>query len=31
MNSITLNADLAAVSRLVVEGAMLVYTFAFRS
>jgi cytochrome c-type biogenesis protein CcsB len=29
MNSITLNADLAAVSRLVVEGAMLVYTFAF--
>ena len=31
MNSITLNADLAAVSRLVVEGAMLVYTFAFLS
>jgi cytochrome c-type biogenesis protein CcsB len=29
MNSITLNADLAAVSRLVVEGAMLIYTFAF--
>jgi cytochrome c-type biogenesis protein CcsB len=29
MNSITLNADLAAISRLVVEGAMLVYTFAF--
>ena len=29
MNSITLNADLAAVSRLVIEGAMLVYTFAF--
>ena len=29
MNSISLNADLAAISRLVVEGAMLVYTFAF--
>jgi cytochrome c-type biogenesis protein CcsB len=29
MNSISLNADLAAVSRLVIEGAMLVYTFAF--
>ena len=29
MNSISLNADLAAVSRLVIEGAMLIYTFAF--
>ncbi len=29
MNSISLNADLAAISRLVVEGAMLIYTFAF--
>ena len=29
MNSVTLNADLAAISRLVIEGAMLVYTFAF--
>jgi cytochrome c-type biogenesis protein CcsB len=29
MNSISLNADLAAISRLVIEGAMLVYTFAF--
>ena len=29
MNNISLNADLAAVSRLVIEGAMLVYTFAF--
>jgi cytochrome c-type biogenesis protein CcsB len=29
MNSISLNADLAAVSRLIIEGAMLVYTFAF--
>ena len=29
MNSISLNADLAAVARLVVEAAMLIYTFAF--
>ena len=31
MNNIVLNSDLAAISRLVVEGAMLVYTFAFLS